>query len=151
MCSSDLNTQDNVDLVDTLKGLFQDSGAIKEQYKEGMMGRTAGFDFYESTLVPTSTTGTAPSATLYTVNGANQTGSTIAIQVGATTFAVGDVITFAGCNRCHPETKADTGVAQQFVVTAAYAGGAGNISISPSIVTSGGTDRKSTRLNSSHT
>ena len=134
-----LNTQDNVDLVDTLKGLFQDSGAIKEQYKEGMMGRTAGFDFYESTLVPTSTTGTAPSATLYTVNGANQTGSTIAIQVGATTFAVGDVITFAGCNRCHPETKADTGVAQQFVVTAAYAGGAGNISISPSIVTSGGT------------
>src|SRR5574343_1649848 len=33
-----LNTQDNVDLIDALKGLFQDSAAITKQYKEGMMG-----------------------------------------------------------------------------------------------------------------
>lgn len=129
-----LNTQDNVDLVDALKGLFQDSNAISKQYKEGMMGRTAGFDFYENTLVPTQTTGTALSATTYTVNGAGQTGSGVIIATGATTFKRGDIITFAGCNRVHPETKVDTGALQPFVVTADYAGGAGTIQISPAIV-----------------
>src|SRR6185369_17208647 len=34
MRSAILNTQDNVDLVDTLKGLFQDSTQISTQYKE---------------------------------------------------------------------------------------------------------------------
>jgi len=134
-----LNTQDNLDLVDALKGLFQDSGEIAKQYREGMVGRTAGFgEIYENTLIPSQTTGTAASATTYTVNGAGQTGSTVTVAVGATTFKKGDVITFAGCNRVHPETKADTGVLQQFVVTTDYAGGAGNIAISPAIVTSGG-------------
>ncbi len=133
-----LNTQDNVDLIDALKGLFQDSAAISKQYKEGMMGRTGGFDFYENTLIQTQTTGTAASATNYTVNGASQTGSAVTVATGSNTFKKGDIITFAGCNRCHPETKADTGALQQFVVTADYAGGAGNLAISPAIVTSGG-------------
>ena len=133
-----LNTQDNVDLIDSLKGLFQDSEAIKKQYKEGIMGRTAGMDFYENTLLANQTTGTAASATTYTVNGANQTGSGVIVATGATTFKKGDVVTFAGCNRVHPETKADTGVLQQFVITADHAGGAGTLQISPAIVTSGG-------------
>lgn len=133
-----LNTQDNVDLIDSLKGLFQDSEAIKKQYKEGIMGRTAGLDFYENTLLANQLTGTALSATTYTVNGANQTGSGVIVATGATTFKKGDVITFAGCNRVHPETKADTGVLQQFVITADHAGGAGTLQISPAIVTSGG-------------
>jgi hypothetical protein len=133
-----LNTQDNVDLIDALKGLFQDSSAIAQQYKEGRMGRTAGYDFYENTIVPTQTTGTAAAATTYTVNGAAQTGATVTVAVGATTFKRGDVVTFVGCNRCHPETKADTGNLQTFVITADYAGGAGNLAISPSITVTGG-------------
>lgn len=133
-----LNTQDNVDLVDSLKGLFQDSEAIKKQYKEGIMGRTAGLDFYENTLLANQATGTAASATTYTVNGASQTGSGVVVATGSTTFKKGDVVTFAGCNRVHPETKADSGVLQQFVVTADHAGGAGTLAISPAIVTSGG-------------
>src|SRR3569623_695681 len=40
-------------IVDALKGLFQDSSAIREQYREGSMGRTAGIDWYENPLVPT--------------------------------------------------------------------------------------------------
>lgn len=133
-----LNTQDNVDLIDALKGLFQDSTAISKQYKEGIMGRTAGFDFYENTLLANQATGTAASATTYTVNGAGQTGSGVVVATGATTFKKGDVVTFAGCNRVHPETKADTGVLQQFVITADHAGGAGTLQVSPAIVTSGG-------------
>jgi hypothetical protein len=135
-----LNTQDNVDLVDTLKGLFQDGNEVAKQYREGKMGRSAGFDFYENTLIPTQTTGTSAASTGYTVNGAvTANGSTtVTLASGTTTFKKGDIITFAGCNRVHPETKADTGVLQQFVVTADYAGGAGTISISPAVYTSGG-------------
>jgi hypothetical protein len=135
-----LNTQDNLDLVDSLKGLFQDGTEIAKQYRDGMVGRTAGFgDIYENTLLANQATGTAASATTYTVNGAGQTGSGVIVATGATTFKKGDIVTFAGCNRVHPESKADTGVLQQFVVTADYAGGAGTLAISPAIVTSGGT------------
>lgn len=133
-----LNTQDNLDVVDNLKGLFQDSTEISKQYREGKVGRTAGFgDIFENTLMPAQVTGTAAAATGYTVNGAGQTGSGVAVSAGATTFKKGDVITL-GINRVHPETKADTGVLQTFVVTADYAGGAGTIAISPAIVTTGG-------------
>ena len=134
-----LNTQDNLDLVDGLKGLFQDSATISKQYRDGMVGSTAGFgDIYENTLLASQATGTALASTTYTVNGASQVGSGVIVATGATTFKKGDVITFAGCNRVHPETKADTGVLQQFVVTTDYAGGAGTIAISPAIVTSTG-------------
>lgn len=136
-----LNTQDNLDLVDGLKGLFQDSTEIAKQYRDGMVGRTAGFgSIYENTLLPSQTTGTALSATTYTVNGAITVNGTAAVTVatGATTFKKGDVFTVVGCNRVHPETKADTGVLQQFVVAADYAGGAGSLTFSPPIYTSTG-------------
>ena len=134
-----LNTQDNLDLVDGLKGLFQDSTEISKQYREGKVGRTAGFgDIYENTLLGSQATGTAASTTGYVVNGASQVGSGVIVSTGATTFKKGDVITFAGTNRVHPETKTDTGVLQQFVITADYAGGAGTLAISPAIVTTGG-------------
>lgn len=128
-----------VGLVDALKGLFQDSEAIKKQYREGMMGRTSGFDFYESTHATDHLTGTAVKATTYTVTGAGQVGSAITIGPGTTTttFLKGDIVTFAGCNAVHPETKADLGYLKQFVVTANYAGGAGNLAISPAIVATG--------------
>lgn len=142
-----LNTQDNLDLVDGLKGLFQDSEAIAKQYREGMVGRTAGFGtIYENTLLPSQTTGTAASATGYLSNGATQSGASIVVDTGTTTFKKGDVITFAGVNRAHPETKADTGVLQQFVLTADYAGGAGSIAISPSVVATGATQNVSNTI-----
>jgi len=47
-----VDTMMQVDLVDTLKGLFQDSSAISSQYREGIMGRTAGADFYQSSYIP---------------------------------------------------------------------------------------------------
>lgn len=135
-----LSTSSSVKLVDALKGLFQDSGEISKQYREGKMGRSAGFDFYENTLLVPHTTGTAAKTTGYTVNGAvTANGSTsVTVQTGSTTFLKGDIFTVAGCFRVHPETKVSTGVLQQFVVTADYAGGAGSVSFSPAIYTSGG-------------
>ena len=130
-----LDTLSNVDLVDSLKGLFNDTTSIKRQYTDGVMGRTGGFEFAQNTLLPPLTLGARNTA--YAVNGANQTGSSLVVKTGANAMVVGDVFTAAGCFRVHPETKVSTGVLQQFVVTAAYTGGAGTVSISPAIVTSG--------------
>lgn len=134
-----LNTQDNVDLVDALSGLFNDKATISKQNREGYMGRTAGFDFMENTLWPRHTSGTENgSSTTLAVSGASQTGSAITIANGSSkTLTQGDIVTIAGVNRVHPETKADTGVLQQFVVTTALGTSGTTLNISPAIVTSG--------------
>lgn len=138
-----LNTQDNVDLVDALKGLFNDKSTISRQNREGFMGRTAGFDFMENTLWPTHTRGGANGA--YTTNTtvgtlpltANPV-SAITVAAGAGTMNRGEVFTIAGVLRVHPETKQSTGQLQQFVVmNDPYAGGAGSVQISPAIVLAG--------------
>lgn len=133
-----LDTQANVDLVDALKGLFQDSSAIKRQYREGMMGRTAGFDFYENTLTSSHSSGDGSG---YQVNGANQGGDdndsgTLAVDTGTGTIKAGDVFTIAGVYAVHPETKASLGYLQQFVALADHSG-SGTMQIAPGIVTSG--------------
>lgn len=130
-----LNTQDNLDIVDSVKGLFQDSQEIKSQYRDGVVGRTGGFEIAENTYLSTYTRGAATAA--YTVNGAGQTGSSLVVQTGTGAGNKGDVFTIAGVFRVHPETKVSTGVLQQFVLTAAYAGGGGTMSISPAITVSG--------------
>jgi hypothetical protein len=126
-----LNTTDSVELVDSLKGLFQDSTQISKQYREGMLGRTAGFgDIYENTLLTQASRGAADAN--YLVNGTVTSGDAVLpVDTGTGALVVGDILTCAGVNRVHPETKADTGVLQKFVVTAAYAGGAGSVAVDP--------------------
>lgn len=125
--------------VDTTKALFQDSNAISKQYREGILGRILGLDWYQNTLTDRWTAGNKVSSV--TVSGASQTGSTITLGgvVASDTFKKGTVLTFAGCNEVHPETKVDTGRLQQFVVTADVisAGTTVAVAISPSIVVSG--------------
>lgn len=131
-----IDTQSNVDLVDSLKGLFQSSNKIKKQYEDGVIGETGGFEFAENTLLPSFTFGARNNA--YLTNAAvAQTGSSLIVDTGANAMAAGDVFTIGGVFRVHPETKASTGVLQQFVVTAAYAGGGGTVSIAPAIVATG--------------
>lgn len=132
-----LSTNHEVNLVDALKGLFQDSSAIRDQYREGMMGRTGGFDFMSSTQMTDHATGTAAKTTGYLVNGGSQTGAAITVDGGTTTLLKGDIITFAGVYRVHPETKVSTGQLQQFVVTADSGASATSLTISPAITTSG--------------
>jgi hypothetical protein len=69
----------------------------------------------------------------YTVDGADQTGTTLTVADGAGTFLKGDVFTIAGVNAVNPATGEDLGFVQEFVVTADYVGGAGDISISPGL------------------
>ena len=128
-----LNTQDNVDLVDALKGLFNDKATISKQNREGYMGRTAGFDFMENTLWPSHARSAANGA--YLVNGVGQTGATLIVDTGANAPAQGDVFTIPGVFRVHPETKQPTSVQQQFVIGAGAT--ATSWPISPAIVISG--------------
>lgn len=127
-------------MIDT-KGLFQDSEAIRKQYRDGLIGRTAGFEnIYENTLLVPHTTGTAAKTTGYVMNtstGLTSGSGTLTISGGSTTFLIGDVITIADVYRVHPETKVSTGVLQQFVVTADSGASATSLSVSPAPVTSG--------------
>lgn len=132
-----LNTSDNLELVDNQAGLFNPQPNISGQFRRGQVqNQFMGFDeVYENTLWPEQDAGAGSG---YLVNGASQTGSSLIVDTGTGALNKGQVFTIAGVNRVHPETKTDTGELQQFVVTANYAGGGGTISISPSITTSTG-------------
>jgi hypothetical protein len=141
--TANLNTTDNAKFVDALKALFNDTTGIAKQYREGYMGRTAGFDFVENTMWGKHTRGAAnASYTTSTLVGvlpiSENPVSTMTVATGTGAMNVGDVFTIGNVFAVHPETKANTGTPQQFVVTAAYAGGAGTVSFSPAIVLAGG-------------
>lgn len=129
-------------MVDALKGLFQRSDKIGEQYDKGYMGQGLGFTWKMDQNVPTHTigalggTGIADCATA-------QTGANI-ITNGWTSSVTnlllpGDIVTFANTYAVNPVSFQSTGSLKQFVVTAAVnsSGGVATIPVSPAIVTSG--------------
>jgi hypothetical protein len=117
-----------VEFLDATKGLFAAQSNLNEQFREGMMGRTGGLEVGENTLLPPHTTGTMAGspvtfgAALGLSTTANSWVSTTALSVtGATatgTLKAGDIITLSGAFAAHPESKANTGRLQQFVVQA---------------------------------
>jgi hypothetical protein len=123
--SAVMRPQDNGDLVNANKGLFQAASEISSQYRKGRIGVTGGFTFYENTLLPTHASGTTSATnsilitTSLTVSATTPTTAlaTTNSTVGGGTFVAGDVFTLSNINRCHPETKQDTGELQQMVVT----------------------------------
>jgi hypothetical protein len=137
--SANLNPLDTADVVKDTKTLFNNQEQIGKQYKEGYMGRAAGFDFAENTMWPSHTRG--GSNTAYLTNGSTQSGATLVVDTGATAPSQGDVFTIAGVYSVHPETKVSTGILQQFVVGS----GATTTSfpISPAIVATGATQNVS--------
>jgi len=122
-------------LVNGLKGLFQDSPQIKEQYREGLIGRTAMADYYENERVWTmaNSAGTASVA----LNGYTIVEGDVDITVNTTgtAWAPGQVFTIAGVFDCHPETKAAYGSLKQFVVATGTT--ATNVIFTPAIRISG--------------
>lgn len=117
-------------LAEANSALFHDSKELRGEFSENAVGRFAGLDFYEQLSLPVHTNGAGAG---YVVNGAGQTGSTLAVNLGTGNLTNGTIFTIAGVNATHPITGADAGVLRQFVVTADYAGGAGNVSIYPAI------------------
>lgn len=137
-----INPAAEASTVDALKGLFQSSERIKEQYEKGMMGQGLGFQFKMDQNVNVQTVGALGGTPL--VNGASQTGSSL-ITNGWTAAALqrlntGDVFTVAGVFAVNPQSRQSTGSLQQFVCTApGSSDGSGNMTISiyPAITPTG--------------
>lgn len=136
-----INSEAEAATVDNLKGLFQDASSVAKQYKEGVMGRTVGFEWVSSDLIPTHTNGTQSGT--FTVNGASQSGASLNVNgMGANkTLKAGTVLSIADVYAVHPETHSAYTSLQQFVVTAdvtATSGGTATLALSPSIVAASG-------------
>jgi P22 coat protein - gene protein 5 len=123
----------NAVIVDALKGLFQSSEKIREQYDEGMMGEGLGFDWYLDQNVRVQQVGAYAGGSGPQVNGAGQTGSIIATNgwPNAQILNQGDIITFAGVFAVNAQNRQSTGALAQWVVTqnVTAAGNAANIPI----------------------
>ena len=151
-----LTPRSRVNFSDAVKGLFQDSSKIKDQYTEGMMGRTGGFDVYENTLIPTHTIGSLAGSPLTTGNTnatvttsnawVSQTDVSVTGATSATTIAAGDILTFGtladGYVDIHPETKTSYGRLKTFVVQTAVtlttAANTYTVTVKPGIMTGSG-------------
>jgi P22 coat protein - gene protein 5 len=131
-----VNPAMNASIVQGLAGLFNSSSTIGRQYQSGMFVDGLGLNVAMDQNVARHTNGTAVQAT-NTVNGAGQTGATLTVNALNGTLTVGTVFTIAGVNAVNPQSRADTGSLQQFVVTAAAASSATSVSISPAITPSG--------------
>jgi hypothetical protein len=117
-------------IVDSLKGLFQDSSQIKEQYREGMMGRTAMADWYENDRMWTLSNGADVAGE---INGGTLTSGITTLTVDGFTAApaVGAVFTIEGTYDVHPETKVAYPHLKQFTVVSATTT---SITFSPAVI-----------------
>ena len=121
-----LTPKSRTEIIDATKGLFQASSNIAKQYRDGMLGRTSGFDVYENTFMPTIATGSLAGSPLTTgaslgtsTTSANtwvsQTVLTLDGATTTTTLVKGDIITLGSVYAVHPETKVNTGTLMNFV------------------------------------
>jgi hypothetical protein len=123
-----------VSYLNAIKGFFNPQESVSKPYLTGKIGKVNGINTYENTVLAPFQSGTSAATTGYTAT-LTSGSSTAVLATGANTFTKGDIVTFSTILAVDPETKASRGFLQQFVVTAAYAGG--NLSVSPTPVTSG--------------
>lgn len=132
------NTSGTVQVVNSAQALFNNQQRVGNQYEDGIMVRASGFDWFETTNMPSQAYGTSVIPGAYLINGAVTDGSTsIPIDTGTGTIVAGQHVTFEGVFAVNPATKVSTGVLRTFVVTTNYAGGAGNLQITPAIQLAG--------------
>ena len=133
-------------VVNNLKGLFQSSEQIANQYEDGTMGLAAGWRWSMDQNLAAHTTGARGGAPV--VNLANQTGSTLNTRAWTAAAAPrvkkGDVFTIGaaatGVYSVNPQSKQSTGQLQQFVCTAdgsSDVGGLLALAIQPAITITG--------------
>ena len=136
-----VNPAANAGLVEGMKGLFNPTGTISRQFKNGMMGEgILGLDEINmSQSIKNHTTGDWGTTITVTSTVATQGASTLGISFTGSSkvWNVGDVFTIAGVYAVNPQTRQSTGSLQQFTVTAAATGSStATLSISPALYTS---------------
>jgi hypothetical protein len=139
-----VNPAANAGLVDGLKGLFNSTQTISDQFRKGMMGmNTLGFgEIMTDANVRVHANGAQDGA--YLVNNAapadaEDTASTssLIVDTGTGAISVGDVFTIADVYAVNPQNRASTGSLQQFVMVEAATSGSNTWTISPAIRASG--------------
>lgn len=123
-------------IVDNLKGLFNSTTQVSQQYEKGKMGVSAGFNWYMDQNVTSHTFGSGVNDPVK-INGANQSGSTLVISGLVGNLKKGDTFTIDGVFAVNSMSKNSTGYKRQFVVMADASEGATSIQISPAIVATG--------------
>ena len=117
-----VNPAANAGLVEGMKGLFNPTGTIAAQFKNGMMAEgILGLDEINmSQSIYNHTTGTTPTAPIVAATMTTQGSTTMGITFtsGSPTFRIGDVFTIANVYAVNPQTRQSTGALQQFVITA---------------------------------
>ena len=137
-----VNPAANAGLVEGMKGLFNPTGTISRQFKNGMMGEgILGLDEINmSQSISNHTNGDWGTTITVTSTVATEGASTLGISFtgSSKTWNEGDVFTIAGVFAVNPQTRQSTGSLQQFVVTAAATGSStATLSISPALYTPG--------------
>lgn len=122
-------------LKNTAIGYFNPAVDISKQYREGIVGRADGFDFYESMSLYRHTAGTWAGAV--TVSGASQSGSSLLVNcTSGDTFKKGDKFSINNVLPVNPMTRRTfSTTARVFTITADTTATASTatISIYPSI------------------
>ena len=137
-----VNPAANAGLVEGMKGLFNPTGTISRQFKNGMMGEgILGLDEINMSQSISNHTngdwGTTISVTS-TVSTEGQATLPISFTGSSKTWNVGDVFTIANVFAVNPQTRQSTGSLQQFTVTAATTGSStATLDISPALYTAG--------------
>ena len=127
-----------VSFNDAIKGLYNPQESVSRPYLTGKIGRVNGIDTYENTVLNKFQSGTCAATTGYQTNSATaQVGASIIVDTGSNTLLKGDIITFAGVYAVDPETKANRGFLQQFVLTADSGASATTLAVSPALVATG--------------
>lgn len=125
-------------IVTGVAGYFNPSNAISEQYREGLVARTAMADYYENERVWSMANTTSVTLSTAKLNGYISTLGQTSINITSLTVSsaqVGMKFTLADVNDVHPETKQAYAQAKQFTVVAAT--NVSTYTISPAIYISG--------------
>ena len=135
-----VNPAANAGLVEGMKGLFNPTGTISRQFKNGMMGEgILGLDEINmSQSISSHTNGDWGTSITVTSTVTTQGQSTLGISFTGSSkvWNVGDVFTIAGVYAVNPQTRQSTGSLQQFTVTAVATGSStATLNISPALYT----------------
>jgi hypothetical protein len=116
-----------------ITSVFHPADELTKMWKEGAIGKLAGFDFYESNSLYSHTAGTWAGAV--TISGAGQSGTSLVITAtAADTFKIGDKFSIANTNQVNPMSRRIVGkaFAKTFTITqeiTSATGGAGGDTI----------------------
>lgn len=105
-------------IVTGVAAYFNPSGAISEQYREGLVARTAMADYYENERVWSMANISSVTLSTAKLNGFISTNGQTSINVTSITQVpiVGQKFTIAGVSDVHPETKQAYSQLKQFTV-----------------------------------